>query len=136
MSDYMLLEYLRNKGMRGDEHLVEDFKNYMRAKGMRGSRRHKETQWDEGYNRHDWDMNYKDSYRARGYRDSMPEGTFDEYEAKEIVSDMYHYDGDHRHTVEHFDMPKAKVLEPVNRSNSKVVYSDIKTVVPGQFLNN
>ena len=34
------------------------------------------------------------------------------------------------------DMPKAKVLEPVNRSNSKVVYSDIKTVVPGQFLNN
>ena len=26
----------------------------------------------------------------------MPEGTFDEYEAKEIVSEMYHYEGDHR----------------------------------------
>lgn len=119
MSDYMLLEYLRNKGMRGDEYLVEDFKNYMRAKGMRGSRRHKETQWDEGYNRHDWDMNYKDSYRERSYRDSMPEGSFDEYDAKDIVSEMYHYENNTRQTGEHFDMRKAE--EVYNKYKSHFV---------------
>lgn len=110
MSDYMLLEYLRNKGRGTDEHrMYDEFKNYMRARGMKGSRRHKDYNWeDEEYNRHDWDMEYKDFHRARDYRDSVSEGAFDEYEAKEIVSEMYHYDGDHRETGEHFDMHKAK----------------------------
>ena len=111
MSDYMLLEYLRGKG-KGyeDRQMYEDFKNYMRAKGsMRGSRRHRDYQFeDDGYNRHDWDMNYIDSYKSRSYRDHSQEGAFDEFEAKEIVSEMHHYEGDRRHTGEHFDMHKAK----------------------------
>ena len=109
MSDYMLLEYLRNKGKHGEEdyRMVDEFKDYMRARGrMKGSMRHKDYFEDEEFSRHDWDE--PKPHYMRGYRDSMPEGTFDEYEAKEIVSEMYHYDGDRRHTGEHFDMHKAK----------------------------
>lgn len=115
MSDYMLLEYLRNKGMKDDEHqLMRDFKRYMRARSGsrmgRNTMRHKDFQFDDmEYDRHDWDINYEDMYRnARYAKEHKLEGTFDEYEAKEIVSEMYHYDGDHRHTGEHFDMRKAK----------------------------
>lgn len=112
MSDYMLLEYLRNKGGRhsDEQHIYDEFKDYMRSRGrMRGSRRHRDYDFDnEGYNRHDWDMNYQDSYKMRGYKDSMSEGAFDEHEAKEIVADMWHYEGDRRHSGEHFDMHKAK----------------------------
>jgi hypothetical protein len=112
MSDYMLLEYLRNKGMKDGEHeLINDFKKYMRSRGRgkmpRASMRHKEYQWDDmEYGRHDWDMNYEDAYRARYAKDF--EGSFDEFDAKEIVSEMYHYDMNRRHTGEHFDMKKAE----------------------------
>ena len=114
MSDYMLLEYLRNKGIKDDDYkLIDDFKKYMQAKGrgrgMRGSMRHQDSHWDEDYTRHDWDMDYEDSYKARGYmRDSMPAAHINEFEAKEIVSEMYHYDMNKRHTGEHFDMHKAQ----------------------------
>ena len=111
MSDYMLLEYLRNKGKYDDEHRkVDEFKDYMRARGgMRGSRRHREYPWDEmEYRRHDWDAEYPMAKYMKGYRDSMPEDSFDEYEAKEIVSEMYHFDGDRKDVGEHFDMHKAK----------------------------
>lgn len=112
MSDYMLLEYLRNKGMKDDEQqLMRDFKRYMRARGRgkmpRTSMRHKDSQWDDmEYGRHDWDMNYEESKYAR-YAKEM-EGSFDEFEAKEIVSEMYHYDRERKHTGEHFDMRKAE----------------------------
>lgn len=116
MSDYMLLEYLKNQGMKGDEYeMLDEFKQYMRARGrkgmMRGAKRHKDYHWDEmDYNRHDWDMSdYEDSHRAKGYmRDSRMEGHFDEMEAKEIVADMFHYEMNRRHTGEHFDMKKAE----------------------------
>ena len=109
MSDYMLLEYLKGRGKHEDHQLLEDFKHYMRARGMKGSRRHREPQWEDmEFSRHDWDMNYMDSYKARGYRDSMPEGVFDEHDAKEIVSEMFHYEGANRNYGEHFDMRKAK----------------------------
>lgn len=112
MSDYMLLEYLKDRGMRGDEHkLVNDFKKYMQARGnrmMRGSRRHKDYQWDDmEYDRHDWDMNYENSFRTRNYAKDSMSNHFDEFEAKEIVSEMYHYDMNRRETGEHFDMRKA-----------------------------
>ena len=114
MSDYMLLEYLRNKGMKDDEHqLMRDFKKYMQARGggkmARGSMRHRDTEWDDmEYNRHDWDEFDEMPRHSRYAKGYSQEGTFDEFEAKEIVSEMYHYDGDHRHTGEHFDMRKAK----------------------------
>ena len=110
MSDYMLLEYLKNKGRHDDDYRrLEDFKDYMRARGrMRGSRRHRDYNWENvEYNRHDWEDMPISRY-MRSYRDSMPEGTFDEFESKEIVSEMYHYEGDKRQTGEHFDMHKAK----------------------------
>lgn len=112
MSDYMLLEYLRNKGMQDDESkLINDFKRYMRSRGKsrgRGSMRHKDYQWDDmEYGRHDWDMNYDDTYKSRFSKKSF-EGEFDEFEAKEIVSEMYHYDMNRRLTGEHFDMKKAE----------------------------
>lgn len=112
MSDYMLLEYLRDKGIKGDEHkLLKEFKKYMQTRGgsrmARGSMRHKEYDWDDmEYGRHDWDMNYEDSYRARYTKGN--EGTFDEFEAREIVSEMYHYDMNHKLTGEHFSMKKAE----------------------------
>ena len=108
MSDYMLLEYLKGRGRHEDRQLLDDFKHYMNAKGMKGARRHKDYHWDdEEYMRHDWE-DYHDA-KGRVYRDSiMSEGTFDEYDAKEIVSEMYHYEGDRRHSGEHFDMHKAK----------------------------
>lgn len=110
MSDYMLLEYLRNKGKHDDDYRrLDEFKDYMRSRGrMRGSRRHRDFEDEMEYHRHDWDMEYPMSRKMRSYRDSMPEGTFDEYEAKEIVSEMYHYEGDKRQKGEHFDMHKAK----------------------------
>ena len=108
MSDYMLLEYLRNKGMQDDGHqLIKDFKKYMQARGKRMPRGMREMEYPMEYNRHDWDMNYEDSYNTR-YAKQYSDGSFNEFEAKEIVSEMYHYDGDRRHTGEHFDMHKAK----------------------------
>lgn len=121
MSDYMLLEYLRNKGMRGDEHeLVDGFRNYMRARGRgkmaRNTMRHKDYHWDDmDYGRHDWDMNYEDSYKSR-YSKGF-EGSFDEFEAKEIVSEMYHYDMNRKHTGEHFDMKKAEEVYKKHRES-------------------
>ena len=113
MSDYMLLEYLRNKGMKNDEHqLMKDFKKYMQARGgkmARGSMRYRDSEWDDmEYNRHDWDDFTEISRNSRYAKGYSQEGTFDEFEAKEIVSEMYHYEGDNRHTGEHFDMNKAK----------------------------
>lgn len=114
MSDYMLLEYLRNKGVKEDEHqLLKDFKKYMQARGgsrmARGSMRRREYPIEDmEYSRHDWDMSYDEMPRNIRFAKESIEGAFDEYEAKEIVSEMYHYDGDHRHTGEHFDMHKAK----------------------------
>ena len=106
MSDYMLLEYLKGRGRHEDHQLLEDFKQYMHARGMKGSRRHKDYHWDEvDYKRHDWDMEDYDSHPAKGY--SMSE-SFSEYEAKEIVSEMYHYEMGRKHTGEHFDMKKAE----------------------------
>ena len=112
MSDYMLLEYLRNQGMRENEHkLLNDFKQYMRSRkrGYRGVMRHKDYDYDDmEYGRHDWDMNYMDSYMAKGKMDShVSENHFEEFEAKELVSEMYHHDGGRKHTGEHFDMRKA-----------------------------
>ena len=81
MSDYMLLEYLRNKGKTGDEYrMLDEFKDYMRSRGrMRGSRRHRDYQWDDmEYSRHDWD-DYPMIHHMRSYRDSMPEESFDEF---------------------------------------------------------
>ena len=66
MSDYMLLEYLKGRGKHNeDRELIEDFKHYMRAKKMRGSRRHKDYEWEDDYNRHDWGIDYSDYYRAK-----------------------------------------------------------------------
>lgn len=109
MSDYMLLEYLKEKGMDGNEYLLKDFKNFMRSRGgVRGSMRHKDFDWeDSGYNRHDWDS-FMGIHKARSYRDSSMESHFDEYDAKEIVSEMYHYENDRKITGEHFNMRKAE----------------------------
>lgn len=111
MSDYMLLEYLRNKDKHHeDKALMDEFKTFMRARGkMRSSRRHKDTYWDDDFIRHDWDMDFEDMRRAGGYmRDGSAEGSFDAHEAKEIVSEMFHYENNRRHTGEHFDMKKAE----------------------------
>ena len=110
MSDYMLLEYLRNKGRHDDDYRkISEFKDYMRSRGsMKGSRRHRDYQWDDmEYNRHDWDE-YPMIHHMRSYKDYMPEDSFEEYEAKEIVSEMYHFENDHKQRGEHFDMHKAK----------------------------
>ena len=111
MSDYMLLEYLRNRDKHQDDKaLIEEFKHYMKAKGkMRSTRRHKDMFWDDDYTHRDWDMDFHDIHKSGGYlRDRMSEESFDEYEAKEIVSEMFHYENNRRHTGEHFDMKKAE----------------------------
>lgn len=109
MNDYMLLEYLRDGGVKNSEQeLLDEFKHFMRSRGkMKGVRRHKDYHMDDMYyNRHDWDMSDYESHKARYAKGS--EGSFDEYDAKEIVSDMYHYEMDKKHSGEHFDMKKAE----------------------------
>ena len=106
MRDYMLLEYLRNKG-RHDEDFrrLDEFEDYVRKNHMRGSKKHKKQYWDDDMYGHMWDEHPK---HGRDRSIEMQEGTFDEFEAKEIVSGMYHYDGDNKHIGEHFSMHKAK----------------------------
>ena len=138
MSDYMLLEYLRNKGMRGDEReLVNDFKRYMRAKGkMRGSRMHRDYEFDDmECGRHDWDMNYKDMYRNMSYRDAMSEDHFDEFEAKEIVSEMYHGEGRDKQEGEHFDMKKAEevLMKYKHHMTTKVTPEDVYVAINATY---
>lgn len=114
MSDYMLLEYLKGKGRQGeDAELIEDFKHYMRARGkMRGSRRHKDFMWEDDFSRNNWDDDYSEYRRAKGYKpDDMMNSSFDEYEAKEMVAEMYHYENNRKVTGEHFDMHKAKEVQ-------------------------
>jgi hypothetical protein len=119
MNDYMLLEYLRNQGVRGNEHeLMDEFKHYMRARGsrsMRGVRRHRENPYDNMYeerfynsDRPTLDMSYMDYSRNRGYMRHTSSNHFDEYEAKEIVADMCHYEGDKKIEGEKFNMRKAE----------------------------
>ena len=115
MSDYMLLEYLRNKGMMDEEHqLLSDFKDYMHAKKgkMRGSMRRRDYDWDGMEMGHsEWEDEMHSAYKPKGYKDSR-ESHFEEFEAKDIVSEMYHSDMNHKIMGEHFDMRKAsEVLE-------------------------
>ena len=117
MSDYMLLEYLKNKGRYDDEEeLTHDFKRYMRAryakrgrKPMRNRMPYEIDDWDMDYKRHDWD-DYDDYPMSskRAMYDKMTEEHFEAHEAKQIVADMYHFDANHKHTGEHFDMRKAE----------------------------
>lgn len=108
MSDYMLLEYLRNQGKGGEHKLIDDFKRFMKARGMGGYRRHRDYDYEDSHMHTDWEMSDYDLFhKARYAKESMHEGAFDEFEAKEIVSKMYHYDMNRRHTGEHFDMKKA-----------------------------
>lgn len=108
MNDYMLLEYLKGGEDYYDHELLDEFKHFMRARGrMKGSKRDKDYHMDDVlYNRHDWDMHDHENYHAKyakGYTDS-----FDEYTAKELVSNMYHIEMNKKHEGEHFDMNKAE----------------------------
>lgn len=110
MSDYMLLEYLKGRGKHDeDRELIEDFKHYMRAKGkMKGSKRFKDYEWEDMYDHYDTD-DYMDHHKYGGYlHDSMMKEIFTEHEAKELVSEMYHYEGDKKVSGEHFTMHKAE----------------------------
>lgn len=113
MSDYMLLEYLKGKGRQGeDRELIEDFKHYMRARGkMRRHKKYDDSMWEDDYSRHGWKDEYVDYHRAKDYSHDMMEEGFDEYEAKEIVAEMYHYEKGRKVEGEHFDMHKAKEVK-------------------------
>ena len=118
MSDYMLLEYLRNKGMRGNEdELAHDFKKYMQAryakrgrKSMRNRMPYSTDDWGVNYNRHDWDEYDEYPMSKHAMYTNMSDEHFDAHEAKQIVAEMYHYDMNRRHTGEHFDMRKAEEI--------------------------
>ena len=111
MSDYMLLEYLKGRGRQGDDReLIEDFKHYMKARGKMGSpKKHRDYIWEDDYYHHDWGEDYSDYHKAKGHMyDDMYEDEFSEHKAKEVVSEMYHYEHDKRVIGEHFDMHRAK----------------------------
>ena len=118
MSDYMLLEYLRNKGIRGNEdELAHDFKKYMQAryakrgrKSMRNRMPYSTDDWGVNYNRHDWDEYDEYPMSKHAMYTNMSDEHFDAHEAKQIVAEMYHYDMNRRHTGEHFDMRKAEEI--------------------------
>ena len=141
MSDYMLLEYLRNHpSMRKDEHeLVDEFKDYMRAKNrrsMRGSRRHKDYFEDMEHDYYEWDRDFENIHRAKGYmRDAMHDDSIDEYEAKEIVSNMFHYDNNKRITGEYFTMKKAEevIMKYKEHFASKATPEDVYIAINATY---
>lgn len=104
MSDYMLIEYLRNKGITGrNEHeLVHKFKEFMRHEN--------EYKHNKGYyNRDDFDFEDfmdEEKYYRRGMRNNME--YLDMTYAKKIVSEMYHKDKNEIIKGEHFNMHKAE----------------------------
>ena len=143
MSDYMLLEYLRNKGVRGnDDELAHEFKKYMQAryakrgrKSMRNRMPYEMDDFEVNYNRHDWD-DYDDYPKSRhAMYNTMSEEHFDAHEAKQIVSEMYHYDADHRHTGEHFDMHKAEEVYAKHKGSfvSKATPEDVYVAINATY---
>lgn len=116
MDTYMLLEFLKRNGLRGNNRdLIHEFKHYMRNQPlrMRGSRRHRDYDYMDydydsynnmRYNRHDW-MPDNDERR---YMYNNLGNHFDMSEAKEIVSEMYHNDNGSKQHGEHFSMNKAE----------------------------
>lgn len=143
MSDYMLLEYLKNKGRYDDDReLTHDFKQYMRAryakrgrKPMRNRMPYEMDDWEVNYNRHDWD-DYDDYPRSKhAMYDKMSEEHFDTHEAKQIVEDMYHYDMDRKHTGEHFDMRKAEEVYAKHRDSfvSKATPEDVYVAINAMY---
>lgn len=128
MSDYMLLEYLRSQGLEGSEHeVLDEFKQYMRHKGkkdtLRDMKHHKDYHYDDiEYSRHDWDMSdYEEEPKSKKYvKEYKTTEHIDKHEAKELVSEMYHYNMNRKHIGEHFDMAKAE--EVCAKHKSEFVY--------------
>ena len=142
MSDYMLLEYLRNKGMRGnEEELAHDFKRYMQARYAKRGRRSMRNRmpydmndWGVNYNRHDWDE-YDEYPMHKNAMYTMSDEHFETHEAKQIVAEMYHYDMNRKHTGEHFDMRKAEEVFAKHKENfvSKATPEDVYVAINAMY---
>lgn len=98
MDDFMMLKYLKSKG------IADHSGHYSRRDGMRNDRMYRY----DSYRDDDYGYGYEDDmYRMRNFRyDSRME--IDEYTAKNIVSEMYHYEKDRKHVGEKFSMNKAR----------------------------
>ena len=112
MNDYMMIEYLRNNGIKGhsDHDLIHKFKEFMHHENSMKYNR------DMLYNRsyyHRDDMDFDDfmspeeKFYRKGYMRNNME-FIDESHAEKIVSEMYHTDKGETHHGEHFSMQKAE----------------------------
>jgi cobalamin-dependent methionine synthase I len=112
MSDYMMIEYLKNKGMTGhdDHELIQKFKEFMRHENSYKYNRDMMYNRDY-YNRDKFEfddfMDPEEKYYRRGYMRHNME-YLDETHAEKIVSEMYHKDKNEMIRGEHFNMHKAE----------------------------
>ena len=95
MDDFMMFKYLKSKGM------LDYPEHHYRRGGMKDDRMYRYDSYrDDEYD------HMGDIYKMRNFRyDSRM--NIDEHTAKQIVSDMYHYEKDRKHVGEKFSMHKA-----------------------------
>lgn len=134
MEDYIILDYLRNKGMDNSQGILQRFKNYM-AREMRhqdydyGMSSYEDPYMMKNHYNNDWSNNYN---RMRKY--PMPED-MDEHTAKQLVMEMFHYENGRKITGEKFDMRKAKEVCDRFRGMipSKVTVEEIYLAINAQY---
>lgn len=134
MEDYIILDYLRNKGMDNSQGILQRFKNYM-AREMR------HQDYDYGMSSYEDPYMMKNHYNddqsnkySRMRKHSMPED-IDEYTAKQLVMEMFHYENGKKVTGEKFDMRKAKEVCDRFRGMipSKVTVEEIYLAINAQY---
>lgn len=137
MEDYMILDYLRNKGADNSQGILQRFKNFM-AREMR----HQDNDWymdsyEDPYmmKKHNYnDDNWYNRYSRMRKHSSMYED-MDEHTARQLVSEMYHYENGRKVSGEKFDMRKAKEVCDRFRGMipSKVTTEEVYLAINAQY---
>ena len=131
MDEYLMYEYLRNKGMgrENDREFMNKFRNFMsryKRNYMKGGEMDSPYFMDDSqdfYNRrHRTPGDYHDNPDVNPYefrrnnmpmymRDSFNDNHFTESEARNVVSMMFHMEGGRKHEGEKYDLYKAKEVK-------------------------
>lgn len=154
MEDYMIYEYLRNKGMT-EPSLVRKFRDFISGKRYsRGSmedddflsemyepsyRRHNpypEDNFMEMYPRDDRRRLLNRTRREHGFNMEDMEGEhFNETYARYLVSNMYHSENGRKYSGEKYDMAKAREISERYRGliSPSITVPDIYVAINSQY---
>lgn len=131
MEDYIILDYLKNKGVDNSYGILQRFKDYMAREG-RYEHEHMSS-YEDPYR---MKRHYEDDWSRYGKPKTHPvHGTLDEQSAKEIISELYHYENGKKIEGEKFDMRKAKEVMDRYRSMipSKVSVEEVYLAINTQY---